>query len=448
MQNKKTIMVTIAFFAVVIFVPIYSVIAQENFDSSTTTDSTNNIIVSGDSQEQCFQMLKNDMAEAGVFEKPLVEMQKMTYQELEQKFSRTYKSLASFGNFELSQPDVEMRIYSFGEQTGFMYPPLSPYPVSTKSEVWDEPMNEFVIVEEYISDSNNKNHFMDCAFIAMGAEDLMSVTREEYLGDNLNISLNKVAEDGSYKSWYSELLAFNREDKPFAMWHRLFVYPKSTQNDYFNKYDVADAYPAHEVESLDVLTSPALITVDGSDDLVSEEILTGAGELSEVTVTVPEVLKPVKQEGMNVMFSKSEYYQAIEAQFPEFAQLLSYRGSLKYEAFKEIISQEQTPEVNEVLGVLYDYKRMASYVLDTKSNESAGVTMVNPEMDELLVIASDADLAIQNISSGDRKMKSYGDSENFFTSLYGIIAIVLFILIIILVVTVLRGRNNMQNNEK
>lgn len=358
--------------------------------------------VSNTSEEQCFQMLKYDMTEAGTFYAPLQELEAMTYQDLESGFSRFYKNLSSFGNFEINQGDIEMRIYSFGAQTGYIHPPLSPYPVSTKSEMWDEPAKENILIEEYIVDSGGNRLFMDCGFISIHAEDLTEVTRENYFYDNINVLLKKTAPDGSYKSWYSEILSFDRDDAPLVIWKRLFVYPKSTQNEYFNKYDVADANLGHSVESLDVLSfflQPLVYAQDIDENgLVTEKVFLEGEDEESVEVTIPEVLLPVKREGENEIFSKHSYYRAIEARFPEFAKLLSFRGSMKYATVKSILSEEQEPEVLDVFYALYDYKGMRSYAADKAENERNGMIVEDPIKDKLLVDIANADEAIEEIN--------------------------------------------------
>jgi len=364
-------------------VPYTIVTADEDLDISTT------------SQEQCFQMLKDDMTEAGIFYAPLQAIEELSYQELESNFSRFYANLSSFGNFEISQADVEMRMYSFGAQTGYKHPVLSPFPVSTKSEVWEESAKEFIFLEEYIVDPSGSSHFMDCGFISISSDRLAEVTRENYSHDMSTISLRKSAQDGSYKSWYSEILSYDRDDQPLVLWKRLFVYPKSTQNEYFNKYDVADAKLAHPVESFDVLEFflQPVITLQDFDEsgAMTQKTYTedDAGELLEIIV--PEVLQPVKREGINRSFSKSGYYNAIEAGFPEFAKLLSFRGSLQYETVKKILTEEQGPEIMEVFSAIYEYKELRNYYVAKIENESKGVIFNDAVKDKLLVDVANAD---------------------------------------------------------
>lgn len=50
----------------------------------------------------------------------------------------------------MEDPMFEMRLYSYGKQTGYKHPPVSPFPTYSKSEKWDSPTKEFIIAEEYV----------------------------------------------------------------------------------------------------------------------------------------------------------------------------------------------------------------------------------------------------------------------------------------------------------
>ena len=403
------------------------------------------------SQSQCFQMLKNNMAEAGMFAAPLQEMDKMTYQDLSSKFSRNYKSLSSFG-IEINQNDFEMRVYSFGKQTGYVHPPLVPFPVSTKSDSWDEPAKQYIIAEEYINEPSGNKHFVDCVFISIASADLMKVTRENYLYDGATISLAKTATDGSYKTWYSENPSFDYASKPLATWKRLFVYPKSTQNEYFNKYDVADARPANKVENLDVLKffSQNLIRLQNNDEkgnaVTKFFMLNDKGEPSEAVM--PKALLPVERTGINEVFPLNEYYQAIEARFPIFAKLLSIRGTLKYETFKKLITEKQNPEAMKIVNALLDFRQLAGYSADKKANEKNGVIVTDPVLDKLLADVANADTAIQKISGKDVPVNNAKEQENTETKItpYLIVGLVTLLSVSLLIlVVVLRKYKKLDN---
>lgn len=404
-MHKKRIFLSVAVFLVG-FLFFYFFIAEKNKNNLVSlVDKKNkakNVTKIDDSKigEQCFNNLKENMKEASVFESPLQEVEKMTYKDLSAKFSRNYKELSSFG-LEIDRGDLEMRLYSFGNQTGYVHPPITPFPSSTESEMWDEPAKEFILAEEYVVNNEGEKKFLNCSFMRISSEDLMKVTRENYLYDGAMVSLNKVAKDNSYKAWYSENVSFDYSGKPLASFSRIFVYPQLSQNEYFDRYTVAEAYPGNKVESFDILKfflQPMIRFQEyGEKNEVKTKIITFDESGKEKEIIMPKELEPIKYEGVNELFPMSGYYQAIENQFPEFAKLLSFRGSLKYKTFKELISGKQDPEVEKILVALSDYRQLINYELNKKANEKNGGVMTDPDMDKLLLSVKDADKVVAEI---------------------------------------------------
>jgi hypothetical protein len=423
MKNKKATMVAMATLSLVALVFVYVFIFQkqekQKTDSSTSgTVAQKELQIKDDiaSRTQCFQGLKDNMVEAGIFSEPLQEIEKMTYADLATKFSRNYKNLSSFG-LDINQSNFEMRVYSFGRQTGYIHPPLSPFPISTKADLWEEPAKEFIIAEEYVNEPGKGIHFIDCAFIQIATEDPTKVTRENYLYDGAMISLNKTAKDNSYKSWYGENVSFNYDGKPFVTWKRIFVYPQSSQNDYFDKYTVAEAYPANKVESFDVLNffKQSLIKLQDYDEeghLIGVKTVTFDENGEQVEIIMPDELQPIKADGINKIFPLAEYYQAIEARFPEFAKRLSVRGSLQYETFKKLIIEKQEPEIVKLINNLLDYRQLMIYATKKIENEKQGMVVTDPEMDKLLMDVADVDTAIQNLSQKEIRVDNDLNNQN------------------------------------
>lgn len=349
-------------------------------------------------QSQCFSTLKENMAEAAIFTDPLTQLKNTTYTQLEPKFSQYYKNLASFG-IEIDKPDLEMRIYSFGEQTGYIHPPKLPFPSSYKSDMWIEPAREYILAEEYVLDQNAKRHFIDCVFFQIVSEDLMSVTRDRYLYDGPMISLTKSASDESYKAWYSENLSFDYENKPFVTWKRLFIYPESTQNSYFDKYSVADAFPARKVTSFN---TPSLSPKQNYNKNTS--ISTTSDKIGSVTTSaLSPAFSSAASSGIDTVFPLTTYYQAIENQFPEFAKELSLRGTLKYDTFKQLASEQNpNPEVGKLLKHLFNYQSLAyySFAKDKEEQAKRGVQISNLELDNVLFAMKDGDWAVDQLSRG------------------------------------------------
>lgn len=355
-------------------------------------------------EEQCYDTLKANMAETSLWNDALSQIATTTYADL--AFSPKYKNLSSFG-IETDQGVITMRLFSFGRQTGYQHPPEFPFPSSYKSDEWTTPSKEYIIAEEYVTDPQGSEHFLDCAFIQIASDDLMGVTRDRYFYDGAGISLTKDASDGSYKAWYSENPSFDYQDKPFVTWKRLFIYPQSTRNSYFDKYDVADAYPANKVSSLDVLgflaNSPIQVedyNRDTGTSTIKYLVQDARGNVTQVDP--PAALMPVAPTGIDIpAFPLASYYQAIENQFPDFAKLLSIRGSLKYDTFKQLIIEPNlNPEVGKFLSALTNYQQLASYYLAKQQSAKNGMTITNPDLDGLLYAMQNGDAAVQALENG------------------------------------------------
>lgn len=203
-------------------------------------------------QAQCFATLKENMKEVSAFSVPLNLISTTTYTDISSKFGPVRKTLQSF-DITVDKNILGIRLYSFGNQTGYVHPPKSVLPVSSKSETWGDSIKEYIIAEEYITDQQGKEHFTNCLFLQVASDNLLQVTQDNYAYDMPSISLTKDIKDGQYKTWYNEITSFNYQNKPFVTWKKLFVYPKATQNTYFNRYDVFNTYPTNKVTNFNVL---------------------------------------------------------------------------------------------------------------------------------------------------------------------------------------------------
>jgi len=396
-----------------------------------------------DVRSQCFATLKENMSEAKIFSKPLEELQKLTYETLEPKFSENYKQLSSFG-LELDKGIIEMRVYSFGRQTGYIHPPDLPLPSSTKSDKWESATKEFIVAEEYVTDQEDKKHFLNCVFFSIGSENLLDVKNERYLYDGEMTSLAKVAKDGSYKAWYSENISFDYNDKPFVEWKRLFVYPKLTQNDYFNRYDIAEVFPANSVESFEVLEFFLLQTMKIQDidasGLTKTKYLTQDKDGKMVEIEAPKEFSPFvasAQSEFEAYFPLANYYQAIENMFPKFAERLFVRGTLKYDTFKKLfLIKEDNKEAKDLFFGLNDYRSLAAYYSDKNNKEKEGMKVSDPEKDALLVTLSDAESVAQKLLT-----------KNWLNSIGTKVAVVAVLTIALLIGVFLILRKNKKNES-
>lgn len=305
-------------------------------------------------QEACFETLKENMAEIGAFEKVASDLSNKAYGEV--KFSPYYKNMSSFG-VTLDEPLFDVRIYDWGVKTGYVHPPQSPFPSSTKSDTWKRPARQNIYAEEYIRNEAGKRQFLGCAYFQILGPDLKAITRDRYLYDGELMSALKVAPD--YKAWYNENFSFGLEGEHFVTWKRLFVYPKSTQNDYFDKYSVAAGIPANSIESFAVL-NPSKGTEDG--DAVEFVSYNPNGKIN---VMSNEALQPVRWPE-NEVFPMNTYYQAIEAQFPKMSERLSIHGAVSYETYKDLISHRDETKKNYVWSVAHDTRDVTRYYIQRK----------------------------------------------------------------------------------
>ena len=331
-------------------------------------------------QEQCFEDLKINMQEIVYFGDGRDDVSSMSYSDLESKFSRNYKNMSSFG-IDLDEALFELRIYTFGQQTGYIHPPYSPYPIYEKTDKWDEAAKEYIVAEEYVTLPTGEKQFLSCSFMQIEAQDLMKVTSENYLWDGDIISVIQVnGED--YKVWYNENESFDPEGNPLVTWRRLFVYPKATQNDYFNKYDVLDQFPTNVVENL-----KDMYLLDANGEIYqfadgewrpewewANAMLDGSSRLyvndedgQVIEYLWDEDLAPVEKEGLDQIFALNSYYQAIENKFPEFSEKMAIRWVVHYDTLKEVLATGDDDDFAYVWETVLDPRAITVYALEKKN---------------------------------------------------------------------------------
>lgn len=347
------------------------------------------------SQEQCFLTLKDSLQEAGVFAEPLAEIGDRSYADIAPLFGGMKKMLSSF-DITIDESRLGIRLYSFGQQTGYTHPPKSILPISTQSDTWGDPVKEYVLAEEYVTDAQGQERFLNCVFLHIDSESPMAVTQDRYAYDGTVTSIVKTAEDGSYKVWYNQAPGFDYEDNHFVTWRRMIVYPQSTQNNYFNRFDVIDAYPANKLESLSALEffNGKSVSYVLPEVGFPEAIYTVTADGSEVEL--PAELLPPPTFGINFSYRLATYYQAIETQFPEFAALLSVRGAMKYSAYKEMVTKESLSEDEQQFTSLLfgNTQDLDTYYFD--ENKEA-----NPEVDKLIALLQDGDGTMAKLAAGE-----------------------------------------------
>lgn len=348
---------------------------------------------SASAQEQCFDTLKDNLREAGIFAEPLAELESRSYTDIAALFGEKKKMLSSF-DVTVDEPVLGIRLYSFGDQTGYTHPPKTVLPIFTKSDTWGGPVKEYVLAEEYVTDPLGQERFLNCVFLHIDSETPMGVTQEKYAYDGTAISIVKTAPDGSYKVWYNQAPGFDFEDNHFVTWKRMIVYPQSTQNSYFNRFDVIDTYPANKLDDFTVLdffngkSVTYILPETGFPEATYTE--------GEAEVVLPPELLPPPTFGVNFSYRLASHYQAIEAQFPDFAALLSVHGAMKYTAYKELVTKESiSEEEQQFTSLLFgDTRDLDAYYFDENKEP-------NPEVDKLIALLQDGDGTMAKLAAGE-----------------------------------------------
>lgn len=369
-------------------------------------------------QAQCFDTLRENMFESEFLIVPATTLASISYTEIEADFSAEYGSLSSF-DMTTDQQQFSSRIYSFGEQTGYVHPPVSAFPSYTDSDTWSEPAREYVIGEEYVTDQNGVKHFISCYFLNIGSDDPLSATEDRYAFDTPGISILKTGPSGSYYAWYGENDSYDYNTAPFVTWRKMFVYPQATENDFFSKYAVAQAYPANPVTDFSVLEFFAqdLVKVADYDAATGKPVVRyfdgynpDANYEQEIDESTPDPIElfpdpavlPVAPEGINLIFPLAQYYQAIEALYPDFAATLSLRGTLKFKTYVEIInSATPNPEINKFLSELGNSRVYDAYYREKVLGRTVSSSLLpNPELDRLLPLIQHADWTVARLKEG------------------------------------------------
>ncbi len=325
-------------------------------------------------QEQCFTQLQSSVLSVPAFSSVHEEVKVLNYADVQGGLSDYYKNVSSFG-VDLRSPDFDMRVYSFGRDTGYQHPPFSPFPTYTLSDKWETPAKEYIYAEEYVRNTEtNERVFLSCALMSVESIDLKGVTAERYLYDGALSSVMFTSSDQSHKVWYSSNDSFDHEGRNFVTWRRLFVYPKSTVNQFFDKYTVADAFPARTTVNLGDIKK---------------------FRSKEHTEATRDLLFPPEMKGYDTVFSLNSYYQAIENSFPQLGAKLALRGVLNYTTVKELLATRGVPGFATIWQSVLDPRELTKYALlkekgELKKDNNDGVTEVGEESaffeDQLLKI--------------------------------------------------------------
>lgn len=354
-------------------------------------------------EEQCYVTLKDNMRETTMLVGGAEYLDKLSYQDLESQFSKKYKTLSSLGvGIGIDEPRFATRLFSFGEPTGYVHPPQTIFPDSQQSEAWSTTTKQYIMAEEYIIDDAGTEHFLSCFFIGMTAPDLLNVTAENYIADAPGISLLKMAPDKSYKAWYASVPSFAKGMEPLVTWEKMFIYPQAATNPYFDKYTVAEAYPANAVEDFSVLQflGRQYLKVEEFDQNTNSVVTKYMDIESGEELTTPASILPVVRSGVNRVHPLTSYYQAIEAAFPEFAKLLSVSGTIKFNTFIELVTgQNQNPELAKFMDAFMragQYNEYYKLKQDPKTNDSAE----SPLFDRVIPLLQHGEWTVAKLKAG------------------------------------------------
>ncbi|PCI25089.1 hypothetical protein COB57_02615 [Candidatus Peregrinibacteria bacterium] len=344
-------------------------------------------------EESCFIDLQENVKKIGLFGNENKDLFDMSYSDIEKKFSKNYKNMSSFG-IDLDDNLFEMRLYSFGDQTGYIHPPYSPYPVSKKTDTWSKATKEFIIAEEYVRLPDNTKQLISCSFMQMNAGDLMKVTAENYLYDGEMISVIQ-GDDmrQGYKAWYNENTTYAHDNSALVSWQRMFIYPKDSQNEYFNRYDVLSSFPGKRVENfsdfapvpLDKEVFLATLSQEAQDTIkekypegIPDNIVPDGGGIRVyqadengqiINGLAPDSLMPIEPEDLDNIFAFQSYYQAIQDTFPEFSEHLALRGVLHFDTMKELLATRDNEYFNYLWHTVLDTREITKYALLKKQGK-------------------------------------------------------------------------------
>ncbi len=321
-------------------------------------------------QEKCFNDLVQNVWKINVWWTWSKEINNLNYSDI--NFSKYYKNISSFG-IDIDEPLFEMRLYSFWEQTGYIHPPYSPYPTYTESDKWEETAKEYIVAEEYIVNPEWEKIFLSCSFMKIESDNLMNVTSENYLYDGDIISVIQSNENDTYKVWYNENVSYDHYNNPFVTWKRLFIYPEETKNDYFNRYDILEAFPTNEVEDLLDLSfrdNKWEILHFKDDNMINWEsrIYIMNTDWEYVNFLWSKYFAPIEKEWLNKVFPLNSYYQSIEDTFPEFWEKLSLRWILPYNTIKKLLATKDDTNFAHIWNTVLDTREITKYSLEKEED--------------------------------------------------------------------------------
>ncbi|MEF2175901.1 MAG: hypothetical protein V3575_05490 [Candidatus Absconditabacteria bacterium] len=310
-------------------------------------------------REECFEILKQNLKETELFKEESETIKDISYKQLDKEFSKYYKDMSSFG-LELREPRFLHRVYSFGEQTAYKHPPFSNFPTYTNSDKWDKAAKENIITELFVKNDKDETIFLGCAFMKIRAIELISFKGENYLYDGQPFSY--LIERDNYKSWYFTNDVFDFNEDIMGTIERLFIWPKSTVNSYFNRYEITDSIESIKINEYKEIYGPT--PLEGESDISNAKI--GAYDQNGNLIFPDQKNSDKKPKDI---FENFTYFQATQDKFPEFAKHIAMRGLLDFDLFKKSLikynaketTEEEKLELSKYLEIVLDYRDYNKY---------------------------------------------------------------------------------------
>jgi len=331
----------------------------------------------------CYDQLKTEMKEVPYLQEAYNMIKNRNYNAIPfgdyTQYSNLYfPELAP--NSNSGYPNFKIRIYGFGEDTGYNHPPRPQIPATT--ELWHA--NEYVLMEEYIRPSANEEHFLSCGIIKMeglGGNTLMQITENKVQFEDTKSSLLKTDPTDQHRTWYSEGVGYDTSC-PIVKWRRFFVVPKWTQNSYFSRYDFLDVFPHTAVDNFSTLTFDDAITKEVAQstcDTLGDQtraLLFPTVRAQQEESSAPEIT----YEGNNRYFPLYTTYEAMAQKFPDLSNHVKVRGVYDFSTIQKMVGEPDPVKRDAIVQSVPTLGELSEYYRE----KSAGNRTVDPRLEQYL----------------------------------------------------------------
>jgi hypothetical protein len=339
-----------------------------------------------EASQECYDFLQRYLGELPGLESVYQGVKNMPYKQFQSRLSPGFK-MAEFEGVALSSPDFRIRAYSFGARTNFVPPRTSPFPATFLSDSWEKPIKQYVLVEELLQTPAGEQ-FLSCGMWSLETADFEGFTNQKYWYDGVLQGYLEVG-DGA-KILYTENLIYDTNGSPFGRWKKLFVFPASTVQEYFDRYSVAESLPIQPVERI----ADALMALQEVDSR-AVTVLDGAGAVLDSHLG-DRVYRP---EGYGDFYLDS-YYAAIASRFPLFASHLSLRGVFSYDLYARLAAEPQTKAhafFAHIWNLFVDDRTLTLYDRQREERFDEGILVYDTYLEKLADISEERNLLQEEI---------------------------------------------------